>query len=317
MQVSLLSSGRLMFHGACADLLPWFTSLGFVHTRGSASDWVLDLVATGFTKPEHLFGDTMRSKSDVDAAADAFKAHCMKVKQKSFSRSVQPCRTAECWACMQTGLLSYPCLTFTFMVLLSKTQAATGTSDKAALAINSMSDIMGDSKDVTCLLKDQASMSADATISISSHGPREPALDCETGSGHRDVNAGGELSDAAFPCLHSCAAQCLLDRMLEACRMHSVHMQSTTDMAGHCGCTLVMLQRVNIPRGHKPCLLFVTCHTAAAGLQKKPLDHSSGSRSSSYPATWWAQFTALVVREFTAATRNPFDVAARCGFRNQ
>lgn len=33
-QVSLLSAGRLMFHGACADLLPWFTSLGYVHTRG-------------------------------------------------------------------------------------------------------------------------------------------------------------------------------------------------------------------------------------------------------------------------------------------
>lgn len=34
---------------------------------------MLDLVATGFNKPEGLFGHTMREKSDVIAAADAFK----------------------------------------------------------------------------------------------------------------------------------------------------------------------------------------------------------------------------------------------------
>lgn len=40
---------------------------------GSEPDWVLDLVATGFNKPENLFGHTMQSKDDLDAAADAFK----------------------------------------------------------------------------------------------------------------------------------------------------------------------------------------------------------------------------------------------------
>lgn len=133
-----------MFHGKCADMLPWFNSLGYTcspngadqlapcspasgqaahaslaraflcslralsgtgaavhsvqaveHTSssaaaasltvltagcgnnpwlaaGSESDWVLDLVATGFSKPEDEFGHTMRSKADIDAAADAF-----------------------------------------------------------------------------------------------------------------------------------------------------------------------------------------------------------------------------------------------------
>lgn len=62
---------------------------------GSASDWVLDLVATGFTKPEHLLGDTMCTKNDVDAAADAFKAHCIKVRQKTAGCCEQK-RRLEC-----------------------------------------------------------------------------------------------------------------------------------------------------------------------------------------------------------------------------
>lgn len=41
---------------------------------------MLDLVATGFNKPPTLFGHTMRSKADIEAAADAFKAHCLKVR---------------------------------------------------------------------------------------------------------------------------------------------------------------------------------------------------------------------------------------------
>jgi hypothetical protein len=36
------------------------------------SDWVLDLVATGFTKPQHLFGKTLRTQEDVDRLAAAF-----------------------------------------------------------------------------------------------------------------------------------------------------------------------------------------------------------------------------------------------------
>lgn len=41
---------------------------------GSESDWVLDLVATGFSKPESLFGLTLQTNADIDAAADAFSA---------------------------------------------------------------------------------------------------------------------------------------------------------------------------------------------------------------------------------------------------
>lgn len=47
---------------------------------GSEPDWVLDLVATGFNKPDHLFGHSMRSKEDVDAAADAFKEKYTRVR---------------------------------------------------------------------------------------------------------------------------------------------------------------------------------------------------------------------------------------------
>jgi len=47
---------------------------------GSESDWVLDLVATGFSKPGHLFGKTLRTNEDVGLAADGFKAHCTKVR---------------------------------------------------------------------------------------------------------------------------------------------------------------------------------------------------------------------------------------------
>jgi hypothetical protein len=42
---------------------------------------VLDLVATGFNKPDHLFGHTMRCKEDVDAAADAFKEKYTRVRR--------------------------------------------------------------------------------------------------------------------------------------------------------------------------------------------------------------------------------------------
>jgi hypothetical protein len=49
---------------------------------GSEPDWVLDLVATGFNKPEHLFGASMRDKDDVDAAADAFRDKYIRVRVK-------------------------------------------------------------------------------------------------------------------------------------------------------------------------------------------------------------------------------------------
>ncbi len=64
-------------------------------TAGSEPDWVLDLVATGFNKPENLFGHSMRSKDDLDAAADAFKDCYTRVRLAasdawSFWRTVHP-----------------------------------------------------------------------------------------------------------------------------------------------------------------------------------------------------------------------------------
>jgi hypothetical protein len=34
LQVSLLASGRLMYHGGCAQMMPWFQSIGYAYTRG-------------------------------------------------------------------------------------------------------------------------------------------------------------------------------------------------------------------------------------------------------------------------------------------
>jgi hypothetical protein len=53
---------------------------------GSEPDWVLDLVATGFNKPENLFGHTMQSKDDLDAAADAFKDGYTRVRMTNTGR---------------------------------------------------------------------------------------------------------------------------------------------------------------------------------------------------------------------------------------
>ncbi|KAF8072475.1 abcG12 [Scenedesmus sp. PABB004] len=55
-QVTLLASGRLMYSGPTGGLVPWFASLGYAYdpeAHGMASDWALDLVSLGFTKPQH------------------------------------------------------------------------------------------------------------------------------------------------------------------------------------------------------------------------------------------------------------------------
>ena len=46
---------------------------------GSESDWVLDLVATGFDKPSDMFGHSLRTTEDVKAAANAFREHYIQV----------------------------------------------------------------------------------------------------------------------------------------------------------------------------------------------------------------------------------------------
>ena len=52
--MSLLSCGRLLYHGPRDGLVPWFESLGFEYlpeSAGTAPDWALDLVAVGSHKP--------------------------------------------------------------------------------------------------------------------------------------------------------------------------------------------------------------------------------------------------------------------------
>lgn len=56
LQVTLLSSGYMMYSGEREGLVPWFTQgCGYAYDppmHGLASDWVMDLVNVGFTKPE-------------------------------------------------------------------------------------------------------------------------------------------------------------------------------------------------------------------------------------------------------------------------
>ncbi|KAG1665475.1 hypothetical protein FOA52_007607 [Chlamydomonas sp. UWO 241] len=78
-QVVVLSRGRMIYSGSRAGLVPWLTtSLGYgpydPQRHGAASDWVMDLVNTGFRKPEKYFGRTMLSAGDLAVAADAFLA---------------------------------------------------------------------------------------------------------------------------------------------------------------------------------------------------------------------------------------------------
>lgn len=55
-QVTLLSSGYMMYSGEREGLVPWFADgCGYPYDpamHGLASDWVMDLVNVGFTKPE-------------------------------------------------------------------------------------------------------------------------------------------------------------------------------------------------------------------------------------------------------------------------
>jgi hypothetical protein len=58
-----------MYTGPTEQLVPWFTSLGYAYDpelHGMASDWALDLVSLGFTKPQQE-GDA--SSAAVDAPA--------------------------------------------------------------------------------------------------------------------------------------------------------------------------------------------------------------------------------------------------------
>ncbi|WIA12631.1 hypothetical protein OEZ85_006286 [Tetradesmus obliquus] len=81
-KVTLLAGGRLMYHGPRTNISAWFASLGYPRLHGSESDWLLDLVATGFDKPQQLFGNALMAREDIPAAADAFLAHYLQTTNK-------------------------------------------------------------------------------------------------------------------------------------------------------------------------------------------------------------------------------------------
>lgn len=55
-QVILVSQGMVMYEGPTIEMIPWFTqSLEYQYNpevNGVPSDWVLDLVSVGFSKPK-------------------------------------------------------------------------------------------------------------------------------------------------------------------------------------------------------------------------------------------------------------------------
>lgn len=55
-QVTVLSSGMMMYFGSHDKMVPWFSDkLGYAYDaamHGVPSDWVMDLVNVGFQKPE-------------------------------------------------------------------------------------------------------------------------------------------------------------------------------------------------------------------------------------------------------------------------
>lgn len=85
---------------------------------------MLDLVATGFDKPSHLFGHTLRTAADVHAAADAFKEHYVAVsastRRFSFSRRTLRVLEGAVQASTQaSGVCVSLCLHFTCIMLMT------------------------------------------------------------------------------------------------------------------------------------------------------------------------------------------------------
>jgi len=76
--VTLLSCGRLMYHGARDGLVEWFATLGYHYDpalHGVVSDWALDLVACGSHKPAKFYGPkTITTREQVRGASQRFVA---------------------------------------------------------------------------------------------------------------------------------------------------------------------------------------------------------------------------------------------------
>lgn len=72
-----MASGRLMFHGPRDNLVAWFNGLGYRYDpalHGVASDWALDLVAIGFHKPVSVYGRSITTMEQLQAASCQFVA---------------------------------------------------------------------------------------------------------------------------------------------------------------------------------------------------------------------------------------------------
>ncbi len=83
-QVTLLSCGRLMYHGARDGLVDWFSTLGYHYDaalHGVVSDWALDLVACGSHKPARFYGPkTITTREQVREASQKFVAQWVAVR---------------------------------------------------------------------------------------------------------------------------------------------------------------------------------------------------------------------------------------------
>lgn len=79
-----------MYSGETNRVVSWFTTnMGYDYEpsiHGVVSDWVIDLVSIGFSKPHQYYGKTMRNEDELHDAAAQFYAD---YKSRSSIRSDQ------------------------------------------------------------------------------------------------------------------------------------------------------------------------------------------------------------------------------------
>ena len=80
----MLSEGHQLYFGPPQEAVDWFDKgLGYSFwpdQHGAVSDWLMDLVSVGFSKPQALRGVSMTSTADVANASELWQAHYCKVK---------------------------------------------------------------------------------------------------------------------------------------------------------------------------------------------------------------------------------------------
>ena len=83
-QVLVLSEGYQLYYGPPNEAINWFSKcLGYTFwpgQQGAESDWLMDLVSVGFSKPQSLTGASMTSHSDVVKASELWQAQAQKVR---------------------------------------------------------------------------------------------------------------------------------------------------------------------------------------------------------------------------------------------